>query len=234
MIRKAAQIQVLYRSWPATSSGELNCLWTAGGEPKQTETGTRCLPRKSLPAVPLSSPPFPTPVFMPSPKLNCLWLKREVFRLFKCGPLEKGATNHIHCVSSTVDACSVSLESVCSALISHAEMIVSWSGTLGWLSLPDQAFYQMQISYHRCRSPNSLPHCSEWLLSTSQTPCSDLCRSATANVQSLYQSWETVGRTGMGRPGWSSQPAGSRDAGRGAGSGVLKSHKTEGAAELKV
>lgn len=79
---------------------------------------------------------------------------------------------------------------------------------------PDQAFNQMQISYHRCRSPNSLPHCSERLLAgeflgTSQTPYSDLHRSATANVQSLYQSWETVGRTGVGRPGWSSQPAGS-------------------------
>ena len=31
----------------------------------------------------------------------------------------------------------------------------------------------------------------------SQTPCLGLRRSATANVESLYQSWETVSRTGV-------------------------------------
>lgn len=130
-------------------------------------------------------------------------------------------TNHIHCSHPQWTLCSVSVESVCSAVISPAEMILSWSGLLGWLSLPDQVFHQMQISYHRCGSPNSLPHCSERLLAgeflgTSQTPCLGLRRSATANVQSLYQSWETVSRTGVERTCRSSQPAGSGDADRGA------------------
>lgn len=101
------------------------------------------------------------------------------------------------------------------------------------------------LSNAQVRVPKLTMPCSKCFLAgeflgMSQTPCLGLRRSATANVQSLYQSWETVGRTGVERTCWSSQPAGSGDAGRGAerwevaGLGILKSHKTEGAAKLKV